>query len=677
MRGPVAMRRIGWLASVLALVGLPLAFGCDAGHVEPMAIDDGGVAGGGDAAGRDGGPSSDAGAASRDGGLPVPQTGARESDGNDFACGDFLDDDLGDGADCSDSDCARSRICCVESTSAECCSVPATISGLALDLRDPSCAIGTPAAMCASGVTGFGSSFSTFVRDVDDAALCADGTGAMAPQGGDRSDAGLLFDQAHDTGSTAVAIEAHVGIGSSATSSIDAIAIGLTSQTDLGTTGARVRPVAAIVVSATDQNIRVVAGDVALDAHALTVFGGGGCHELDLRLVTSPNGTFDAFYRRHVEGTPLEWTSLEIGIPFQAAARTHPVVYGRTTNPGVDGVHAWARSVGVATQLCDVLAPSRSAETVFTAAVSVPDVRSVSRLDGLAAYEIAGTIYSAGVDGNGRIDTTASPTNPPLVDTIDALPFYAAGAFDPELARIGANVRLYFTGLSTDGVRSIGYVDYTNDLAARVSGSEPRQLFAPGDVGVAGADGATYLETPDATVPGKTRRLLVFRAMIDVSGVRSTELRALELEGDHAVLGDPGESIRTLADAAAGIGFYSRSSPLDPGEALYRSGGDETAFDRDEVAQPELVLYHGIFRIFYAGRRGGRWSIGVLRSPDFQHFDPASHEPVLSGSGVGFDAVSVTDPDVFIEGDQLSLYYSGTNGTETRPGLATQTIPTP
>lgn len=676
MRGSQAQRKIGWIISVVAVIGLPLAFGCAASPaIGPMGVEDGSVPRSDGSTGRDAGVSGGDASGSDAGAVGPPRTGALETDGDEVACGDFLDDAPGGGADCSDPNCSRARVCCVESTSADCCGAPATLPAPTVDFRAASCALSSAAATCVSGVTGFGTAVSAFVRDVDDAA-CGDTTGAMAPQGGARSDAGLLFDQAHDIGSTAVAIEAHVGVGSAGAGSIDAIALGLTSQTDLGVT-ARVRPIVAIVVSATDQTIRAVAGDVSFDAVPLApVFGGGGCRELDLRIETSPDGTFNAYYRRHDDGGALSWTPLEMGERFVPEPLSHPVVYGRTTNPGLDGVHAWVRSVGVAAQLCDVLGPARSTETVFTGTVTAANVRSVTRLGGLAAYELEGSIYSAGVDGNGRIDPTAAPTNPPLIDpTIDAQPFYAAGAFDPELSQVGANVRLYFTGLSNDGERSIGYVDYAADLMTRVTGSTPRQLFAPGSVGVLGADGPAYLEALDRS--GARRRLLVFRAMVVDAGasVAHSEIRALELAGPDAVLGESPENITGVADTSL-TGFYSRSSPLDPGAALYRPMGGEASFDRDEVAQPELVLYHGVFRVFIAGRRGARWSIGMLRSPDFQHFDLASTTPILSGSGAGFDAVSVSDPDVFIEGDRLWLYYSGANGVETRPGLATQTIPT-
>jgi hypothetical protein len=668
MRAASAKQTMGWIACVVAVVGLPLAFGCSPG-LGRLAVADAG-------AGSDGGP------VARDAGLgppsdaaldaPAPLGSRTETAGDELSCGDFLDDTDSDGADCSDHDCATSHICCVESITADCCPAPSSVPR-SLDFIASSCSASTPAAMCASGVIGFGTSASTFIRDVDDA-VCGDATGGMAPQGSDRSDAGLLFDQTFDAGSTVIALEAHVGVGSAGSGSIDAVAVGLTAQTDLGSTAARVRPTVAIVVSATDQTIRAVAGDVAFDAQPLSIFPTGSCHELDVRIVTSPNGTFDASFRRHADG--LGWTMLETGRPFDAAPLSRPVVYGRTTNPGLDGVHAWVRSMGVARQVCDVLAPSRSEDTVLTGTVTGTNVRSVTRLDGLAAFESDGTIYSAGVDGNGRVDPSASPTNPQLIDPLmDPTSFYGAGAFDPELARVGANVRLYFTGLSPAGVRSIGYLDFTDDLTARVTGSVPRVLFDPTAIGLAHADGATYLEAPATGPDGPTTaRLLVFRG---TQHDGRTDIRALRLEGPSAILGADAETI-DLADTAAASGGYTRSSPLSANEALYQSATlDEAAFDRDEVSSPELVFYNDVFRIFYAGRHGARWAIGVLRSPDFQHFERASATPVLSGSGRGFDSVSVSDPDVFLEGDELYLYYSGANGVETRPGLATQEIPTP
>jgi hypothetical protein len=130
---------------------------------------------------------------------------------------------------------------------------------------------------------------------------------------------------------------------------------------------------------------------------------------------------------------------------------------------------------------------------------------------------------------------------------------------------------------------------------------------------------------------------------------------------------------------AANAQFYTSASPTSPEQALYANRVDDpAAFDADEIAAPEIIVQRNVIRVFFAARRGARWSIGMLRSPDFSHFELAYPDAILTGSGLGFDAVSVSDPDVTIDtSGTLTLYYTATDGTVTQPGLATQEVGPP
>jgi hypothetical protein len=201
-----------------------------------------------------------------------------------------------------------------------------------------------------------------------------------------------------------------------------------------------------------------------------------------------------------------------------------------------------------------------------------------------------------------------------------------------------------------------------------VTGSTPRQLVAPTELSAIGVDGPAYFETTSGGAV--LHRWIVFRAIVDAT---HSELRGAELVGTDTRLGLAGEVADVTAPPPA---FYTTASPLSPTQAFYANrADDETAFDHDEIASPEIIVYRNVIRVFFAARHGARWSIGMLRSPDFSHFQLAYPDPVLAGSGVGFDAVSVSDPDVTLVGDTLTLYYTASDGTTTQPGLATQVVP--
>lgn len=601
------------------------------------------------------------------GGPDAGSTGGREA--TDVACADFHDDDGNGQIDCADvAGCGALPVCCVGSTAARCCAAPTTLAPV---IALASCS-GSAITDCVSGMSAFGAPSPQLVTMRSDGGSCASGA-SVAPQGSDRSDGGLVASATLDTSTAVVAIEARVGVSAATSSTLDAIAVGLTDQSDLSTTALpRVRPVVAVLISATDQTIRAIAGDVAFQAHALAGILPSGCSELELRIVTSPAGTFDAFYRI---GPTAAWIALENARPFEPTPSARVVAYGRSTNPGIDGVHAWVRSVSAGETFCDVMEPVRTTTGAFLPApIGARAIRSVSRVGSVAVYEMDGAIYAAGVDGTGHLQPLGRPG--PEGDRILAAgeaPFMAGGVADPELVAIDENRRLFFTGVDASGTRSIGYLDFDTDVALRVTGSTPRQLVPPGEVGAQHVDGPAYFETMMTGGPDPSpvlRRWIVFRAVVDAT---HSELRAAELAGSSAVLGLASE---TRDVAAVDTQFYTSTSPDSPDEALYANRVDDaSAFDHDEIASPEIVVQRGIVRVFFAARRGARWSIGMLRSPDFAHFQLAYPGPVLSGSGVGFDAVSVSDPDVVVDGaGTLALYYTATDGTVTQPGLATQEV---
>jgi hypothetical protein len=649
-RGRALGAGLGVLSIAFAIAQLGCASSSAPGAFDGGAVaDDAGLAftdaGGGDAAA----PRSDA-------GLPAEV--------GDRACSDFVDNNADGVADCSADSCRTSRICCVQSTDPGCCVAPTTLDLL---VDTSSCAPGTALAGCVAGATLFGTPAPVRVTTIDDMGGCATGADVIAPQGDLGSDGGLLLARSVDTSASTVVLDATVGISLTASTTLDAVAFGLTDQGDLASAGfARVTPSIAVVWSATDRALRVVTGEIVYPQHPLTALLGPAptCGELEVRITTHAAGSADVQVRRAGSVLETDWQTIETALPFRASPLSRPVIYGRTTNPGTTGVHAWLRSLSVGSTVCDLIAPARSTTTAFESApTDVLSIRSVSRVGSHVAYELDGTLYAGGVDGNGHVIAPAGPTGRPLVAP-GAASFAARRVEDPELVSIGMNLRLFFTGVDATGRRAIGYVDYDADLTNPVAGSVPRAIDLGPDASVSGTDGPSYFEQPGG-VDGMVIRWLVYRAILVTGG---SELRAVQLSGPSAPL------TGTETPSAAGA-FRTDASPTsDTNVMAANRTGLATAFDADEVASPMVYVQNGVYRVLYAGRHGARWSIGMLRSADFQHFERASDAPVLTGTGTGFDAVSVMDPFAYVSGTSLALYYTGSDGSVLRPGLATQAV---
>jgi len=82
-----------------------------------------------------------------------------------------------------------------------------------------------------------------------------------------------------------------------------------------------------------------------------------------------------------------------------------------------------------------------------------------------------------------------------------------------------------------------------------------------------------------------------------------------------------------------------------------------------------MITADGLFRLYYAGRRGTRWSVGLLVSPDLETWFPVG--AVLSPDEEGLDAIAVRGPGPFVAADgRVGLYYRASDGVLTSLGLA-------
>lgn len=238
-------------------------------------------------------------------------------------------------------------------------------------------------------------------------------------------------------------------------------------------------------------------------------------------------------------------------------------------------------------------------------------------------YAFEGQIYGARRTGIGEFRSDSGDPGNPLL----ALPSDIVRASDPSIVAENMRFHLYFTGTDASGVsriyKALGESDWSETFGV------PAVVVEPGPIGATSVDGASV-------IVGNPSWHMVLRAF-DEDG-----MRIVELTGDDE-----------------GLDWGGPRTVREP------QGADLFAFDRDEVAAPAMISFadlrgRPLDRLFYAGRRGTRWSIGLLTRDAGGGWRPIG--PVLEGSDTGFDALGVTDPAPVVEAGALRFYYAGTDG---------------
>jgi predicted GH43/DUF377 family glycosyl hydrolase len=601
----------------------------------------------------DGGPSAPADASegrlTEDADLGNPPR--EQTDLGAAGCYDFVDGDEDRFADCEDPDCESSAFCCVGSSHPGCCEERPSS-----EVSFASCA---PASSCPGVHTFFGL---PGPRVFDD---------ALIPYGGERFDGGAVLAGEVDPRVTRLTLRGIIRAGDPCDSGcIDAVGFGLTSTQTTFDTTTRVAADVALVVSASLQEVRLlVGGSVVAAASFLEISEALGdrpddspvTEPLEYVLETTPDGVVQARVGSFDVATDAR---------FVPAGPARVVIFGRTSNRGGgDETAGRIRSLRVTEHLCDVpSAVARSAAPIlpddidpwWSSAQRVTSPSTVvyraedSRREYMV-YVYQGRIHLAQGLGDGRfraIDDPRQAAN--ALIRAQGEEWLAGGVADPELVQEGNRWVIYFTAIARDGSRSIGRAIGDRDLVFQFRNVEQVRPLVPG------ADTLGY-DQPDVYVAqfGEDQRtLLAVRRITE----RETSIEIYEMSESSLALADT-----VVPDAA-------RSSLTRARAVVAPRGG--IAFDADEVAAPALVQYRGVLRLYYAGRRGTRWAIGAMLSEDGVHWRAANDgAPLLSGSGTGFDALSVSDPDPVIVDGELRLYYTGSDGVSAAIGLGRHAIP--
>jgi predicted GH43/DUF377 family glycosyl hydrolase len=389
-----------------------------------------------------------------------------------------------------------------------------------------------------------------------------------------------------------------------------------------------VRPIASLRLSGSRAELSFVIGDEVVQRFELPEGG-----RQVWALVMRPDGTAEAIR----DGGAVARS------PVASLGPARVVVYGRNRNPMASSpLGARITNLSVSASLCDMpTAWSARGELSLRGTAGSFDVDDAEGPS--VAYDDEETLFLAyASDGEifvGRrsgvspteVEVANGPDVPALRPTHD---FEMGGLSDPELVWNDGAWVLFYTATDASGRRRIGQA--TSD------------------------DGVTFtaIGTPVLEPDGTVEELESPTVVIHFSGTWLMIARATDDAG------------RTFLAP-----FHSGNQGLDwnkiPADSLDAVMGATGRFDADEVASPSLIEHNGAWQLYYAGRRGTRWSIGLVLSDDLLYWRRANDgRPVLSRSSNGFDRLGVTGPDAHARDsiDEVELFYVGTDGLRDRPG---------
>ena len=531
-------------------------------------------------------------------------------------CFDGEDNDSDGRSDCDDRSCQENvSSCCVGASNDVCCE-----EGPAAALEFAACAPSLATCLDPTMAIVFGSPAPSVRVDAARATLLP---------GGFESDSGVLMSRSLDPRGGVQRVEAQIASPLTAPEAdrVEYIAVGFVDAEITPERIARVTPVASVTISRNRREIMLnLFGEVAQRWPLTTDAPVRYSLELDpagqVRLSTDPN-------------------ILSAERPLAVSGPVRALVYGRTVNPAGSEPPARLLSLGVSSTRCDM--PSalvRRTDTVVPAplgevtwadeisSIAQPDVLRYGADDTVRmVLMVDGEVHLAEPNDGGFVLLSNPGTSalPALADD-----WAADGVSAPALAYEDSELVLYFTGWA-DGRGTIARAVFADATASFTGAAPVPGLAATSDAHYSAAAPFLIGAAPHAIVrvDGPEGHRLALFALDETSGARE--------------LG----TVRTP------------------------TAGDPFAFDHDEVDTPAVVRRDGVYRVYFSGRRGTRWSIGVVVSDDGLYWRDPTPGAILSGRGDGFDALSVRDPALDLVDGALRLYYTGGDGTVDRIGGAT------
>jgi hypothetical protein len=531
------------------------------------------------------------------------------------SCFDGVDNDDNARIDCEDEACASWPSCCPGRGA--CCG-PTLASPLpsALDFRG--CVTQPVASRCTGGeVAAFG-----------DPGPWVDADGWLHA-GGREADGGLVVGAPVDLRHYRLRIDVELGrAGCGAGGCMESAGIAVT-EAHPGGPHPVVRPLVGLLASGERDEVVLLVGDERVAAWPF---------EQEIERWTL---TLDPTGRAVVERDGASVSSH----PYAAIGASHLVIFGRSENRPAGGP-AGSRigQVAIETTVCDSPTAWSGREPVTAlstppsgAARSAPSIARRPLGEYALAYESGGAIFVLD-------PTTDEAWNGGRAILAPSTSYDSNGVFDPELqwddggADGAGQWVLFYTAVDAHDVRRIGRATSTPggafapDAAASI---DPAELE-----GTVGVEMPTVARTFDGTwvlvarangVDGESR-LVAFTAN-SLSGASISD-RAPLMHYPHTTLGE----LTTRRPTTMGL-----------------------AFDAREIAHPSLVVQNGAFHLYYAGRHGTRWSIGLMTSDDLRHWRTFA-EPVLARDPSRLGELGVRAPDVLFHDQRVELVYVADDG---------------
>jgi len=531
-----------------------------------------------------------------------------ESPGRADSCYDRVDNDLDDDLDCDDSACATADpVCCIGS--ADCCTLDETLTF-------------TVPAECAE--SAFGDCAGLDPRITAFGAVTPDfESGGLVPQGG-AAYGGAALGPAVDPRAGNLRLVATIDVPETRCSDcIDAAGIGFFEE--IPAAGERGVVRLGVLVNGSRQEVQVMVADRPVRTTPLTT------GSVTVEIVVRADGTATLTGL----GAPIDDVELPDAL--------HPVLFGRTDNRAGEPAIS-VRSATLDIHDCDV--PSalfRRADPVLPASSSTWTPTELGRpalidtsTDGAprprVVFAHAGSLMVGGLNGVGEL---VGESGPP--DALLAPPAGYEALHDPWMLVDAERVVLFFAAERADGKREL--LRMTGGPGRSLTFETPAPVVVPEDID--SIDGPTvWIDS----VMG------AWRMVARVRDGDATRLVALESYDDGATF--------DWADAT-----QEQSVVREP------NGDDAFALDRDEVAAPAVTVVDGTWRLYYAARRGQRWSIGLLVSMEGLAWRDLG--AVLEPSGNGADALSVRDPAPWqTPSGDIQLFYVASDGLDDILALA-------
>lgn len=574
---------------------------------------------------------SDASSAGSDAGALTPEGPGGADMSDDSTCFDLSDSD-GDGrVDCEDDGCAETPICCVDRITAACCVDAVVDEPLALD----ACADGLVAECGGLGVDVRGAT--PRIRGGALIALTDGATDAIVD----------VPSWSIRPGAESITLEADI-TAADTSAQLDATGFGLW----VPDVAQSVQPFVAIVVSPTRGEVTYWAGDHLLGSEPLSAIEPSTTYRLTLGADGSVSFTTASL-------APVTTT---VALPDTALV---PLLFGRVVNDDdtVSRVTGFRRS----TQRCDV--PSalvtpreslvgaselfdvetvREPSVVYRSLGEAPELRvAFAATQGLE--NAPDVIFTGTLDGpeDTSLDAIASLLTTEDVSTaLDAHVVHLAG---PDLSvSAGGVLQLHFAfQRADDPVWRLGRVDDP------LGESGPRTIV-------------------ELTIPSSTDS---FDDPAVLDATRLVARRGTGLDSALVVLTSTGENTYAVESMVCDARACAAAEDLDA-SAFLTVSSDPMAFDRDEVRSPSVFTARGVTRIAYAGRRGTRWSLGlILANPRANAFRLEGSALLAPDGSFEADGWGLATPAAALVDDAVLYVYAGTDGTHW--GLFTAHQPAP